>query len=52
LSVCGDRAPQDYGTQVTIRDGRYAPMNLRAPVGVDSPQRSSMLAGRRITLTR
>jgi hypothetical protein len=35
--------PQEYGTQATIRDGRYAPMNLRDPGGVDERRASAGL---------
>ncbi len=32
--------PQEYGTQATVRDGRYAPVNLRDPGGVDQRRAS------------
>ena len=38
--LLAEGAPQGYGTQATIRDGRYVPMNLRDPVGVDERRAS------------
>ena len=35
--------PQEYGTQMTVRDGQYEPMNLRDPAGVDERRASAGL---------
>jgi hypothetical protein len=35
--------PQEYGTQAMVRDGRYAPRNLRDPGGVDERRASAGL---------
>jgi hypothetical protein len=41
--LLAEGAPQEYGTQMTVRDGQYEPRNLRDPAGVDERRASAGL---------